>query len=185
MWCSDTRHQWTESWCATETLIGCPATGLLCYASAHRSDPEVVTLWQNVITRPRCKSVRTVDAAYCYRQSSVVYLSIMIMSHAKSGWTVPDIVWVVDSSGPKEPFFRWGHIGATWQIQLNRACAAWCSFFCQFTLTTCFFSWRCISLKGVGEPGIKVQRSISQMLDQERLRLVGDFSQFISLIWIA
>jgi len=33
-------------------------------------------------------------------------------------------VLVVDSGGPKETCVKWGHIGATWQIRLNRPFSA-------------------------------------------------------------
>jgi len=54
----------------------------------------------------------------------------------KTCWTDRDAVWVVDSEmGPRKHVLGGVHIGATWQIPLNRPCAA---AFCQVTLTTCF-----------------------------------------------
>jgi len=49
-----------------------------------------------------------VDAAYCYRLSSVVCWSVSLsVCHSsepcKNGWTDRDAVWVEDSGGPKEP----------------------------------------------------------------------------------
>jgi len=79
-----------------------------------------------------------VDAAYCYRRSSVVCLSIChSRERFKNGWNDRYAVWVVDVGAPKEPCVRWGvHIGATWRIRLNRPCAA-AKTLCQITLTTC------------------------------------------------
>ena len=56
-----------------------------------------------------------VDAAYCYRRTSVVCRSVCLsVSHCsepcKNGCTDRDTFWDVDSSGPKEPSIRWGSI---------------------------------------------------------------------------
>ena len=70
-------------------------------------------------------STTYVDAAYCYHPSSEVCLSVSnSCKPCKNGWTDRDAVWVVDSGGPKEECVTGGHIGETWQIRLNRPCAA-------------------------------------------------------------
>ena len=51
------------------------------------------------------RSTMYVDAAYCYRPSSVVCWSITVVSPAK---TNQDAVWVEDSGGLSEPCIRWG-----------------------------------------------------------------------------
>jgi len=59
------------------------------------------------------RSTTYVDAAYCYRPSSVVCWSVgRSVCHTsepcKNGWIDRDTEWVEDSSGPKEPCIRWG-----------------------------------------------------------------------------
>jgi len=54
-----------------------------------------------------------VDAAYCYRLSSVVCWLVCRSAcrssePCKNGWTNRDAVWVEDSGGPREPRVRWG-----------------------------------------------------------------------------
>jgi len=44
----------------------------------------------------------------------------------KNGCIDQDAVWEMDSGEPKEACSRWGHIVATWQIQMNHLCAALC-----------------------------------------------------------
>jgi len=47
--------------------------------------------------------------AYCYRQSSVVCLSVCHDHEpCKNCWTDRDAVWCMDSGGPKEPYIRLG-----------------------------------------------------------------------------
>jgi len=48
--------------------------------------------------------------AYCYRRTQVVSLSVCHdCEPCKNSWTDWDVVWVVDSRGPKEPCsIRWG-----------------------------------------------------------------------------
>jgi len=51
-----------------------------------------------------------IDAAYCYRPSSVVCLSVCHISEpCKNGYTSCDAVWVEDLGGPREPCIRWGY----------------------------------------------------------------------------
>jgi len=71
----------------------------------------VKLLWPLVIIRPHARIAPTtyVDAAYCYRPSSVVCRLICHTSEpCKNGWTDVDAVWVEDSGGPREPCIRWG-----------------------------------------------------------------------------
>ena len=59
-----------------------------------------------------------VDAAYCYRRSSVVCMSVGLSQlwALQNGWTDRDAVWNVDSVGRKEPCIRWG---AHWRYLAN------------------------------------------------------------------
>jgi len=57
------------------------------------------------IFRPH-RSTTYVDAAYCYRPSSVVCRSVCLSVYhtsepCKNGWTDRDADWVVDSGGPR------------------------------------------------------------------------------------
>jgi len=64
-----------------------------------------------VIVRPH-RSSTYVDAAYCYRPSSVVCRSVCHISEpCKNGCTDRDAVWVVGSNGPKESCVSWGSSG--------------------------------------------------------------------------
>ena len=61
-----------------------------------------------IMIRPH-RSITYVDAAYCYRQSSVVCLSVghsicqwALLKPFKNGWTDRDAVLVMDSGEPKE-----------------------------------------------------------------------------------
>jgi len=62
-----------------------------------------------IIIRPHC-STTYVDAACCYRLSSVVF-RLVCQSHTsepcKNGWTNRDAVWVEDLGGPGEPCIWW------------------------------------------------------------------------------
>ena len=63
-------------------------------------------------------STTYVDAAYCYRPSSMVCRSVCHTSEpCKNGCTDRDVVWVEDSSGPKEPC--WGLLDGV-QIPMGR-----------------------------------------------------------------
>ena len=60
---------------------------------------------------PHC-STKYVDAAYCYRPSSVVCLSVgLSVCHGSEPWknsgTDPDVVWVEEAGGPRETCIRW------------------------------------------------------------------------------
>ena len=60
---------------------------------------------RRIIIRPHCRYY----AAYCYRPSNVVCLSVCHTSEpCKNGWTNRDAVLVEDSGGPREPCIRWG-----------------------------------------------------------------------------
>ena len=69
-----------------------------------------------------------VDAANCYRRSSVVCLSVglsvTIVSPAKTAEPIemPFGAWTM--MGPRKRASDGVHIGATWRIRLNRPCAA-------------------------------------------------------------
>jgi len=61
-------------------------------------------------------TTQSLDAAYFYRQSSVVCRSVCLsvclsVCHdrepCRNGWTVRYTVWDVDSGGSKEPCIRW------------------------------------------------------------------------------
>jgi len=61
---------------------------------------------------PHCSTVY-VDAAYCYRPSSMVcrsvVLSVAVVSSAKMAELIEILfVWVVNWTGTKEPCIRWG-----------------------------------------------------------------------------
>jgi len=45
-------------------------------------------------------------------------------SAGQNASTDRDVIWVMDSGGPKEPCVTRGHIDATWQIRLKYPCAA-------------------------------------------------------------
>jgi len=62
---------------------------------------------EELLFRPH-RSTTYVDAAHCYRPSSVVCRSVCrsvchTSQPCKNGWTDRDAVWVEDSGGPKEP----------------------------------------------------------------------------------
>jgi len=60
------------------------------------------------------RNSKYVDAAYCYRPSSVVCLSVCHTSEPyKNGRTDRDVIWVADSGWPKEPRIRWVQIPLT------------------------------------------------------------------------
>jgi len=64
--------------------------------------------WNHFIFRLH-RSTAYIYAAYCYRPSSMVCLSVCHSSDpCKNGWTDWVAVWVEDSGGPKEPCIRWG-----------------------------------------------------------------------------
>ena len=61
-----------------------------------------------VIIRPHC-STTYVDAAYCYRPSSMVCRFVCHTSEpCRNGWADWDAVWIKNSGGPGEPYVRWG-----------------------------------------------------------------------------
>jgi len=60
------------------------------------------------IIRPH-RSTAYVDAAYCYRPSSLVFRSVCHCSEpCENGSTDRDAVWAEDSGGPKATRLRWG-----------------------------------------------------------------------------
>ena len=55
------------------------------------------------------RSITYVDAAYCYRPSSMVCWSLCHTSEpCKNGYTHRDAAWVEDLGGPREPCIIWG-----------------------------------------------------------------------------
>jgi len=55
------------------------------------------------------RSTMSVDAAYCYRPSSVVCRFVCHSSEScKNGWIDRDAIWAEHSGGPREPCIRWG-----------------------------------------------------------------------------
>ena len=89
-------------------FFGCHfITALAVYAQAL--DPASPYPLQDfsIIIRPH-RSTTYVDAAYCYRPSSMVCLSVCHTSEpCKNSCTDRDAIWVEDSGGPKEPCVRW------------------------------------------------------------------------------
>jgi len=66
----------------------------------------------NSVKALKVNSTAYVDAAYCYRPSSVVCRSVgLSVCHSsepcKNGRTNRDAIWVVGSDGPKESCIRW------------------------------------------------------------------------------
>jgi len=79
------------------------------------------------------------NAAYCYRPSSVVCRSVGVLQSwackKRLEWSRCRLGYGLTWAPPREARIRWGvNIGATWRIRLNRSCAA---ALCQITLTTC------------------------------------------------
>jgi len=65
--------------------------------------------------------VEYVDAAYCYRPSSVVCRSVYHSSEpCKNGSTDRDAIWVEDSGGSKEPWIRWRSRSPQVKVQFLR-----------------------------------------------------------------
>jgi len=61
-----------------------------------------------IMIRPH-RSITYVDAAFCYRPSSVVCRSVCHTNEpCKKGCTEQDTVWVEDLGESKEPCIRWG-----------------------------------------------------------------------------
>ena len=59
--------------------------------------------------QPHLTTMYLLDATSCYRRSRVVCRSVyLIRAPCKNGWTDRDVVWDVDSDGPKEPCIGWG-----------------------------------------------------------------------------
>jgi len=72
---------------------------------------QPVVMWQRYFAQffRSHRSTSYVDAAYCYRPSSVICRSVCHTSeHCKNGWTDRATVWVEDSGGPRKPRIRWG-----------------------------------------------------------------------------
>jgi len=90
------------------------------------------------------RSTMYVDAAYCYRWSSVVCRSVsQSVCHnrepCKNGWIDQDAICDVDSDRPREPRIRLGCTLAPygecdWIVHVLRRCGL-----CQVTLTTCYY----------------------------------------------
>ena len=96
----------------------------------HSQPQSIIALWLVPITRPH-RSTTYVDAAYCYRPSSVVCHS---SEPCKNGWTDRDAVWDLDSGGPKEACIRWGANLAPpsvhhWTAYVRRRCDLLSNYF--------------------------------------------------------
>ena len=71
-----------------------------------QTDGKSSTLTASI--RPH-RSTTYLDAAYCYRPTSVVCRSVCHTSEpCRNGWTDRDAVRDEDSGGPREPCIRWG-----------------------------------------------------------------------------
>jgi len=84
-----------------------------------------------------------VDAAHCYRRSIACGGGGLSIGLSRS-WALQKRLsrsrcrlgcWL---GWAQEIIIRWVHIGAAWQIRLNRTCAAAMRSFCQITSTTCW-----------------------------------------------
>jgi len=69
----------------------------------HNDQHQNVSVCISIIIRPD-RSTTYVDAAYCYRPSSVVCRSVTVVSPAK---TAEQIVWVQDSGWSNDPDLPW------------------------------------------------------------------------------
>ena len=77
----------------------------------HKSFTDALIECCFITVRPH-RSTTYVDAAYSYRPSSVVCLSVRLsVCHTSepctNGSTDGDAIWVEDSGGPNEPCIRW------------------------------------------------------------------------------
>jgi len=66
-----------------------------------------------------------------------VFLSVTIVSPAKTAEPIKTVIWDVDLGGPKEPCIKWG---AHWRHLANMTEPSVCggdAALCQITLTTC------------------------------------------------
>jgi len=76
-----------------------------------------------------------VDAACCYRRNSVARLSVCHTSEpCKNDSTDPDVVWEVDSGGPKEACVRWGCTSlppgkSYWTVHVRQRCGLVSNYF--------------------------------------------------------
>jgi len=123
--------------------VQCVVRGFL-EMSAHKSHryisryPEIFEKKSRLIVR----KIRYVcRCTYCYRQSSVVCLSVCrsVCHDRERCWncrTDQDAVWDADSEGH---VLDCVHIGATWWIELNRSCAA-----AVWSLLTCWYVTLCL-----------------------------------------
>ena len=86
--------------------------GILYPAKGVRQWRQQVCCGYKASFRPH-RSTAYIDAAYCYRSSSVVCRSVCLsVCHTgepcKNGCTDRDAVWLEDLRGPREPCIRWG-----------------------------------------------------------------------------
>jgi len=67
----------------------------------------------------------------------------LLVSHdrepCKNKWTSCDVIWIVDSDGPRNHVLHGVHIGTTWWIRFNRPYTVAMRPFCQVTLITCLY----------------------------------------------
>jgi len=147
--------QWLSEWFLSDTSVSCrPFSAMQSWMiiksqkqplATRRNYYPVISDWVEGRRDEWCLfklDSSTTDAAWCYRRSRMVCLSISVCPHrepCKNGRTNRDAVWVVDSGGPKEACIRWVvHVDVTWRIRLNHPCCGGNAALCQITLTTCY-----------------------------------------------
>ena len=88
------------------------------------------------IIRPH-RTTTYIDAAYCYRPSSVVCRSVCLSqsSALQKRRTDRDAVWVVDSSGLKEPCITWRSWSAAWKWAILGKGASHCKVYGLFAVS--------------------------------------------------
>jgi len=147
--------------------------------------------WQ--IIRPH-HSTTYVDAAYCYRPSSVVCLSVgrlvsrsvcLSVCHSnepcKNGWTDQDAIWFEDSGGAKEPCIRWG---AHWRNLANTTEPSMCGSDVAFL--SIYFGHLLWPLYGIGQAIVFLPRDFCLLsfflLLSFLLRLISAVTDWMSTI---
>ena len=112
------------------------------YAVILRAVQEELQIFYNrqrkhqLYFRPH-RSTTYIDAAYCYRPSSVVCRSVCLSqsSALQKRRTDRDAVWVVDSSGLKEPCITWRSWSAAWKWAILGKGASHCKVYGLFAVS--------------------------------------------------